>query len=114
MLTSERIFKLMGERGMSLVEFSRQTGIAQSTISDWKRKGNNPSSDKIMAICKVLNVSPYELLQDTYNTDNKHEVDYIIISKGTDNYELVSLFERLSPSNKDRVLGFISALVENI
>ena len=110
MLTGERIFKLMSERGMSLMEFSRQTGIAQSTISDWKRKGNTPSSDKVLVICKVLNVSPYELLQDTYRSDNDPAVDYIIVSKGTENYELITQFEKLTPSNKARLFGFISAL----
>ena len=47
------------------MDFSKATGIAQSTISDWKRKKTNPSADKIMIICNVLKVTPYELLQDT-------------------------------------------------
>lgn len=38
MTISERIFKLLQERGMSQKEFSDRTGIAQSSISDWKRK----------------------------------------------------------------------------
>ncbi|WP_197026883.1 helix-turn-helix domain-containing protein [Butyrivibrio sp. FCS014] len=37
----------MKERGISQKEFSRMTGIAESTICDWKRKGFNPSSGKI-------------------------------------------------------------------
>jgi transcriptional regulator with XRE-family HTH domain len=55
MTISERIFKLMEEREVTQMEFSKATGIAQSTISDWKRKKTNPSADKIMIICKVLN-----------------------------------------------------------
>ena len=62
MTISENIFKLIGERGMKQNEFSKRTGISESTISDWKRKGTNPASDKIMIICEVLSVSPYELL----------------------------------------------------
>ena len=34
MTISERIFKLLQERGMSQKEFSDRTGIAQSSISD--------------------------------------------------------------------------------
>ena len=44
----------MEERGMSQIEFSKATGIAQSTISEWKRKKTNPAADKIMVICEVL------------------------------------------------------------
>ena len=39
MLISERIYKYIAERGMSQIEFSKRTGISQSTISDWHRKG---------------------------------------------------------------------------
>ena len=35
---SDRIFELLKERGMSQKEFAEKTGIAESTISDWKRK----------------------------------------------------------------------------
>lgn len=51
MLISERIFLLMDKNGLSQKEFSEQTGISQSTISDWKRKKTNPSADKILKIC---------------------------------------------------------------
>ena len=59
---SDRIFELLKERKMSQKEFSQKTGIAESTISDWKKKRTNPVSDKILIICEVLNVTPYNLL----------------------------------------------------
>ena len=62
MTISERIFELIKQRGYTQKEFSVRTGIAESTISDWKKKGTNPVSDKILTICKVLEVSPYFLL----------------------------------------------------
>jgi transcriptional regulator with XRE-family HTH domain len=46
MTISEKIFKLLDERDMNQKEFSERTGIAQSTISDWKRKKTNPVSEK--------------------------------------------------------------------
>ena len=64
MLISEKIFLIMKKRGLSQKEFSEQTGISQSTISDWKRKNTNPSADKILKICEVLRVTPYELLAE--------------------------------------------------
>ena len=65
MLISERIYQYLEEKGMSQYEFAKKTGISQSTVSDWRRKGTNPSADKIMIICDVLGISPYELLLET-------------------------------------------------
>ena len=62
MTITERIFFLIKERGLSPNAFGKAAGIAPSTISDWKRKGHNPSADKIMDICRVLEVSPEALL----------------------------------------------------
>lgn len=61
MTISERIFELLEQRGMSQKEFSEKTGIAQSNMNDWKRKKTNPVSEKILIICNVLDVTPYEL-----------------------------------------------------
>ena len=54
MTISERIFEKIDELSMTQKEFSQKTGILQSTISEWKKKKTNPSSDKIMIICQVL------------------------------------------------------------
>ena len=54
MTISERIFELLEQRGMSQKEFSEKTGIAQSSISDWKRKKTNLVSGKILIISSVL------------------------------------------------------------
>jgi transcriptional regulator with XRE-family HTH domain len=48
MTISEKIFELLRERGMTQKEFAQATGIAESSISDWKRKKTNPVSEKIL------------------------------------------------------------------
>ncbi len=108
MTISERIFKLMEEREIAQTDFSKATGIAQSTISDWKRKKTNPSADKIMIICKVLKVTPYELLQDTVQSVEK--LDYRVVTKGTKEYDLLLEMDSLKKSQKERLLGYIAAL----
>ena len=35
----DRIFELLKEQKMSQKEFAQRTGIAESSISDWKKKG---------------------------------------------------------------------------
>ncbi len=110
MIISERVFKIMDEIGMSQIEFSRKTGISQSTISDWKRKKTNPAADKIMTICNVLNVTPYEILQDTMPAGKKP--DYMYVSRGTENFDLLVEIDTLDIRGKDRLRGYIDALKE--
>lgn len=71
MIISERIFQIMEEKEMQQLELSKRTGIAQSTIADWKRFKTNPSADKIMIICDALNVSPEDILFDTMTAKQK-------------------------------------------
>ena len=110
LIISERIFKIMEERGMSQIEFSRKTGISQSTISDWKRKKTNPAADKIMVICDVLNVSPYDVLQDTVK--QKDVSAYRVVSEGTSDYELMVEIDSLDSKQKERLKGYLSAIKE--
>lgn len=111
MTISEKIFELLEKRGMSQKEFSEKTGIAQSSISDWKRKHTNPVSEKILIICEVLGVTPYELLSGT-NAEGKrsNHSDMIIIDKNTDHGEAVCEFLSLDKENQGRILGYMEAL----
>ena len=56
MTISDRIFERLQQLSISQKEFARKAGIQQSTISEWKKNKTNPSSDKILAICKALDV----------------------------------------------------------
>lgn len=108
MIISQKIFSMMEQRGMTQKDFSEQTEISQSTISDWKRKKTNPSADKILKICEVLQITPYELLSDVDTKDGCSEVDYIIQNK--DESILLESFRRLDIKQKQRVLGYLEAL----
>ena len=112
MIISERVFKIMNERGMSQVDFSRKTGISQSTISDWKRKKTNPAADKIMTICEVLGVTPYEILQS--RKESKNDLDYRVITAGTDDYDLLIEIETLNEKQKERLKGYLSAIKDSL
>lgn len=71
----EKIFARLEELHMSQIELSRRTGIPASTINDWKKKGINPQSDKLTAICKALNMSLGALLYDGESKDEP-QADY--------------------------------------
>lgn len=112
MQISERIYEYLAERKMSQIEFSKRTGISQSTISDWRRKGTNPSSDKIMVICDVLEVSPLELLTGVGSSlqDESENVDYIVLNKNSGEYQLIETYRDLDGDARKRVEGYMAAL----
>ncbi len=110
MQISERIYKYIAEKGMSQIEFSKRTGISQSTVSDWRRKGTNPSSDKIMVICDVLGVSPMELLTGVDTNSQDETVDYIVINKESGEYQLIETYRDLDGDARKRIEGYMAAL----
>ena len=113
MTISERIFELLDKRGMSQKEFSEKTGIAQSSISDWKRKKTNPVSEKILIICNVLNVTPYELLGGTDgNGGRSNPSDYILVTKDSEYGRALMQFLELDKGLQGRLLGYLQALSE--
>ena len=57
-----KILKVLKDRNMTQAEFAKQVGIATSTISEWKKRKTNPTADKIMDICNVLQITPEQLL----------------------------------------------------
>lgn len=113
MIISERIFDLLQKQGMSQKEFSEKTGIAQSTISDWKRKKTNPVSEKILIICEVLGVTPYELLggaEEKGSRSNPSSV--LIIDKGSEFGQIMVDIASMDTRQRERLLGYIAALKE--
>ena len=111
MTVSENVFKLIEESGMSQKEFSEKTGIPQSTISDWKRKNTNPNSDKILIICDVLKVSPYELLSGAREVSGRsRKPSYMVIETGSEQGILIEEYEKLDSDMQQRLLGYLRAL----
>lgn len=112
MLISERIYQYLAEKGISQIEFAKRTGISQSTVSDWRRKGTNPSADKIMIICEVLEITPYELLEGTENKKLKEykQTDYVMVDRQSAEYRLVETYRNLDLEAKKRLEGYLEAL----
>lgn len=106
MTISEKIFYLLKQKDMTQRELSVRTGISTSTINDWKKKNVIPGADKIMQICIALEVSPYTLLSETMNLNEK-EMDYIMVSKDSDDFRLLSCFHGLSEKQKERLIGYL-------
>ena len=113
MTVGQRIFYLLEEKKMTQVEFSKRTGIATTTISDWRKKNTNPGSEKIMQICAALEVSPEFLLSGVCeDSDRGKTVDYMVIPKGTEERELLELFNEMQWPERSRLLEYAKKLSE--
>ena len=98
---------------MSQKAFAQKTGIAESTISDWKKKKTNPVSDKILIICETLGITPYELLSGAENIGKRSRENMTyVIDTGTELGLLIEGYQELDDKRQRRLLGYMEALKE--
>lgn len=112
MLIRDRIFNKLEELDMTQKEFSRKTGIAESTISDWRKKRTNPTAEKIMIICKVLEVTPEWLLSGIEAQGERgNPQKWLVVDARTDTGRLVTYYNSMDGAAQARLLGYAEALV---
>lgn len=58
----ETYVRLRDERGMTDFEVAKETGIAQSTLSEWKTGKYTPKADKMIALARFFGVTLDELM----------------------------------------------------
>ena len=101
----EKIFARLEDLHMSQIELSRRTGMATSTISDWRKKKINPQADKLMSICKALDMSLVDLLCDEEESDQTIQTEYILDKK-----HIVELFRNSDYETKRRLLRYFELM----
>lgn len=113
MTISDRIFERLDELKMTQKEFSEKTGILQSTISEWKKNKTNPSSDKIMSVCLVLDVSPEWLLSGVEAAGSRlNRNDCYIIDKTTEAGQLIEAYNKMKSGQRARLMGYAEAFAD--
>lgn len=111
MIISERIFDRLKRISMTQKEFSDRTGIKQNTISEWKKRKTNPSSDKIMSICEVLKVTPEWLLSGIEPAGGRLSgTDYMVLDKDSGMGKIMVECAKMDQTALDRLLGYAEAL----
>ncbi len=113
MIISERIFKILKEKNMSQNAFAKQVGLASSTISDWKTKKTNPSADKIMDICRVLEVTPEQLLTGKgIDEDFVEEMGKVKVATRISQADMriIQDIHRMKKEQRNRLMKYIEAL----
>ena len=111
MTISGRILKVLKERNMTQAEFAKQVGIATSTISEWKKRKTNPTADKIMDICNVLQITPEQLLTGKGIED---EENITVTSRESCftpyDIQLVQDYHGLKEEQQKRLMAYMEAL----
>ena len=111
MTISDRILKVLKDRNMTQAEFAKQVGIATSTISEWKKRKTNPTADKIMDICNVLQITPEQLLTGKGIED---EENITVTSRESCftpyDIQLVQDYHGLKEEQQKRLMAYMEAL----
>ena len=111
MTISERILKVLKDRNMTQAEFAKQVGIATSTISEWKKRKTNPTADKIMDICNVLQITPEQLLTGKGIGDEENITGTSRESCFTPyDIQLVQDYHGLKEEQQKRLMAYMEAL----
>lgn len=111
MTIRDRIFARISELDITQKEFAKRTGIPETTVSDWKKKKTNPTAEKILIICKVLDVTPEWLLSgiETHGT-RSNPAKIIAVDVSTEGGQLLELFNSCDAATQARILGYAQAL----
>lgn len=111
MTISERILVVLRERNMTQVEFAKQVGIATSTISEWKKKKTNPTADKLMDICNVLQITPEQLLTGK-GIEDEEEIAAASPESRFSPYDiqLIEDYHGLKEEQQKRLMAYMEAL----
>ena len=108
MKREEKIIEAIKAKYKSIREFSKISGIPNSTIMSMLKKGlGGTSVDTVLLICKHLDMQIEDLQDDKLNQNkfslsaNKKAPD---ISE--DEQELLNIYKKLSPDGAKRLLAF--------
>ena len=103
MSISDVIFNKMSEKKITQKEFSKRTNIPESTISDWKKKGNTPSAEKLKTIASALDMSVGELLGE----DTLSVAGYLV---SEEEKVIIDMYRSSSEDDKRRIIAYLKKL----
>ncbi len=105
---NEKIFTVLKEKKISQKELSRLSGISESTISDWKRKGKTPGLDKILVVSKVLGISLTDLVDE--DVDDTASMNHYELN--LDEKLIIDIYRKADAGQKKRLIDYFEKLNE--
>lgn len=101
--------KLRESKKQTQLNLAMQVDVQQETISSYENGKTTPTMETLIKLCKYYNCSADYLLD---LTDVKLPVNELLINNlDVTEANLISNFRKLNHQNKNKVLGFIEALL---
>lgn len=97
----ERITQLREERHWTEYQLAEKSGLTQSTISSWYRKGMLPTIPSLSKICDAFGITISQFFLDNTNQS--------VLLNGKQ-LSLLSAVSKLTPEQFDTLLQFLSKL----
>lgn len=106
MTVIERISNLLSEKGLKQVNLADSIGVSNKTLNGWIKKNRDVPTDKIIPICRFLDVSVEYLLTGT-DPSTVEAFDPL-------EQEIIGLVHQLPRAGKEKVRIFITGLNEGM
>lgn len=96
---SKNLSKLMNDRGVSAYRLSKDTGVAQSAISEYRSGKTMPGLDKLQVLADYFGITVDALIGQDPPTASAAFSDEEI--------EIIRAFRTLSPATQDALLALV-------
>lgn len=70
----DTIFEIMKERGLTAYRVSKDTGISQASIADWRKGRSKPKIDKLKILAEYFGVSLASLTGENNEIDDAQQI----------------------------------------
>lgn len=70
----DNIFEIMKERGLTAYRVSKDTGISQASIADWRKGRSKPKIDKLKILAEYFGVSLASLTGESSEIDDTQQI----------------------------------------
>lgn len=98
---ADNLSKLMNDRGVSAYRLSKETGIAQSGISEYRAGKTIPGIEKLNILASYFGISVEELVGDAVPQASDSLTDR--------EKSLLDAFRRLPPASQDALLALVKS-----
>ena len=100
--TYEIFDKVIKEKGITAYRVAKDTGLTTVLFTDWKKGKSCPKINKLQLIADYLGVTTDYLLGSSETTAP--------ISLTDEEKDMLFLFNKLSPEDKQRAIGYLTCL----
>lgn len=70
----DNIFEIMKDRGLTAYRVSKDTGISQASIADWRKGRSKPKIDKLKILAEYFGVSLASLTGESNEIDDTQQI----------------------------------------